>query len=88
MPRAYFKGWYFICFYFFLQIFHVGNHIFHENGSQMGQMFFIDMENVYCLKPTLEHYACMVELLGFNRAGHFEKEMVFIEKVPPSYCLQ
>ena len=49
-------------------------------------MFFDDMENVYCLKPTLEHYACMVDL--FSRAGHFEKALVVIEKVPPSDCLQ
>ena len=48
-------------------------------------MFFDDMENVYCLKPTLEHYACMVYLLGFSRARHFEKAMVVIEKVPYDY---
>ena len=58
----------------------------HAGRVEEGQMLFDDMENVYCLKPTLEHYACMVDL--FSRAGHFEKAMVAIEKVPPSDCLQ
>ena len=51
-------------------------------------MFFDDMDNVCCLKTTLEHYACMVDILGIGHAGHFEKAMVAIEKVPPSDCLQ
>ena len=57
----------FYLFLLFLQIFYTRNHIFRENGSEMGQMLFDDMASVYCLKPTfLEHHAYMVDLLGFN----------------------
>ena len=53
-------------------MFYIRNHIFHENGSETGQMLFDDMASVYCLKPTfLEHHACMVDLLGFSHVGHF-----------------
>ena len=45
----------------FLQIFHTGNHIFHEYSSETGQMLFYDIENVYSLETTLEH-ACIVDL--------------------------
>ena len=52
----------FYLFILFLQIFYTTNHIFHENGSETGQRPFDDMENVYCLKTILKHYACVVDL--------------------------
>ena len=55
----------------------------HAGLVEEGQIVFDDMENVYCLKPTLEHYACMVDLFGSRHVWHFKKAMVAIEKVPP-----
>ena len=46
-----------------------------------GQACFDIMINIYCLMPTMEHYSCMVDLFG--RAGHFDKAVIMIEKVPP-----
>ena len=79
---VYFTSWYFICFLLFLQKIYIGNHIFNENGSETGQMFFNDIENIYYLKLTLE------DLLGLSHAGLLDKATVAIEKVLPSTCLQ
>ena len=61
---------------------YTGNHIFNENGSETGQMFFNDIENIYYLKLTLE------DLLGLSHTGLLDKATVAIEKVLPSTCLQ
>jgi pentatricopeptide repeat protein len=44
------------------------------------------MKNVYNLTPTSEHYSCMVDL--FSRAGHFDKAMAMIKKVPDEDSLE
>ena len=51
----------------------------HGGLVEEGQSFFHDMGHVYHLDPTLEHYACMVDL--FTHAGHFDKALVLIENV-------
>ena len=51
----------------------------HAGLVEEGQMVFDDMENVFCLAPTLEHYGCMIDLFG--RAGHLDKAVIVIEKV-------
>uniref|UniRef100_A0A1D1ZIC3 Pentatricopeptide repeat-containing protein At1g28690, mitochondrial n=1 Tax=Anthurium amnicola TaxID=1678845 RepID=A0A1D1ZIC3_9ARAE len=38
------------------------------------------MENDYLLKPRMEHYACMVDVLG--RAGNLVEAFNFIKKIP------
>ncbi|KAK1321312.1 Pentatricopeptide repeat-containing protein [Acorus calamus] len=38
------------------------------------------MKSKYRLKPDLEHYACLVDLLG--RAGQFNEAMEFIRTMP------
>lgn len=41
---------------------------------------FGSMSEVYGLDPRMEHYSCMVDLLG--RAGEFDKIEIFINKMP------
>lgn len=45
-----------------------------------GQEYFEAMSKVYGISPTVEHYACMVDLLA--RAGQVEKAMVMIDSSP------
>ncbi|PKU87790.1 pentatricopeptide repeat-containing protein At1g50270 [Dendrobium catenatum] len=45
-----------------------------------GKIYFDRMLKVYGIKPKLEHYGCMVDLLG--RAGHLEEALCFIESMP------
>ncbi|KAF2307901.1 hypothetical protein GH714_033272 [Hevea brasiliensis] len=47
---------------------------------QDGICLFNIMEPKYGIKPLLEHYACMVDLLG--RAGHLSEAMDIINKSP------
>ena len=51
----------------------------HSGLVEEGQVMFDGMHDVYQLPPTVEHYACMVDL--FSRAGYFEKAVLEIEKV-------
>ena len=51
----------------------------HAGLPEVGQRVFDIMVKVYDLTPSLEHYACMVDLL--SRAGHLVKAIVVIEKV-------
>ena len=44
-----------------------------------GEKLFDDMCFVYGLSPTLDHYTCMIDLLG--RAGHLDKAKVLLDKV-------
>ena len=37
------------------------------------------MYNIYALAPTLEHYACMVDIFG--RAGNFDKAKAVLDEV-------
>ncbi|XP_059076662.1 pentatricopeptide repeat-containing protein At1g56690, mitochondrial [Cryptomeria japonica] len=45
-----------------------------------GCKYFNSMSNSYCVIPIMDHYACMVDLLG--RAGHLEDALNFIIKMP------
>ncbi|KAL4187267.1 hypothetical protein AMTRI_Chr09g18100 [Amborella trichopoda] len=45
-----------------------------------GKKCFQSMLKDFSLEPELEHYACMVDLLG--RAGHLEEAEEFIRKMP------
>ncbi|XP_059647225.1 pentatricopeptide repeat-containing protein At2g29760, chloroplastic-like [Cornus florida] len=45
-----------------------------------GQMLFNRMIQCYGLKPKIEHYGCMVDLLG--RVGLLDEAVEFIEKMP------
>eukprot|EP01018_Ginkgo_biloba_P022396 Gb_15666 [translate_table: standard] len=45
-----------------------------------GRRYFDCMIGHYCITPSAEHYACMVDLLG--RAGHLIEAYYFIEKMP------
>lgn len=38
------------------------------------------MTNAYSVEPTIEHYGCVVDLLG--RAGHLEEALCLIKKIP------
>lgn len=45
-----------------------------------GYIFFYEMVENYAIKPGLDHYCCMVDLLG--RAGHLEYAEALIHKLP------
>ncbi|XP_010557955.1 PREDICTED: pentatricopeptide repeat-containing protein At5g66520 [Tarenaya hassleriana] len=45
-----------------------------------GKLLFRSMERSYNLKPTIEHYGCMVDLLG--RAGRIDEAKELIENMP------
>lgn len=45
-----------------------------------GREIFESMNRVYSMKPKMEHYACMVDLLG--RAGSLKEALEFILKMP------
>ncbi|CAA6654045.1 unnamed protein product [Spirodela intermedia] len=49
----------------------------HAGLVDAGRENFRKMRKVYGLKPDLEHYACMVDLLG--RAGHVEEALAMVE---------
>ncbi|KAJ0964880.1 hypothetical protein J5N97_026018 [Dioscorea zingiberensis] len=52
----------------------------HSGLIDEGWRFFNIMRNEYRIEPKLEHYACMVDLLG--RAGRLTKAYKFIESMP------
>ncbi|KAI9157821.1 hypothetical protein LWI28_028591 [Acer negundo] len=45
-----------------------------------GWQVFDRIENEYCMEPTVEHYGCMVDLIG--RAGLIKETFEFVEKMP------
>eukprot|EP01018_Ginkgo_biloba_P019587 Gb_24126 [translate_table: standard] len=45
-----------------------------------GWKYFYCMSRDYCITPSLEHYACVVDLLG--RAGYLDEAFNFIQKMP------
>ncbi|KAH6557844.1 hypothetical protein KP509_1Z090200 [Ceratopteris richardii] len=47
---------------------------------QLSQTYFTSMSENYGIVPVLEHYACIVNLLG--HLGHFDKVMALIEQIP------
>lgn len=52
----------------------------HSGLVDEGRAFFEKMETVYNVVPTIEHYACMIDILG--RAGLLDEAMEFIKKMP------
>lgn len=52
----------------------------HAGLVAQGHEIFLSMERDYSLKPGMEHYACMVDLLG--RAGRLNWAWEFVMKMP------
>ncbi|KAF3444798.1 hypothetical protein FNV43_RR14491 [Rhamnella rubrinervis] len=52
----------------------------HSGLVEEGCHYFHNLELLYKITPKIEHYACMVDLLG--RAGRFEEAWVLIKKMP------
>ena len=52
----------------------------HVGLVDKGRHQFLAMTQDYGIKPTMEHYTCMVDLLG--RAGHLEEAKLFILNMP------
>nr|XP_025886909.1 pentatricopeptide repeat-containing protein At1g08070, chloroplastic isoform X1 [Solanum lycopersicum]XP_025886912.1 pentatricopeptide repeat-containing protein At1g08070, chloroplastic isoform X1 [Solanum lycopersicum]XP_025886913.1 pentatricopeptide repeat-containing protein At1g08070, chloroplastic isoform X1 [Solanum lycopersicum] len=52
----------------------------HGGLVEEGHNFFTDMWRVHKLKPRIEHYGCMVDLLG--RAGLIDEAMEFVKHMP------
>ncbi|KAJ6697933.1 hypothetical protein OIU79_011482 [Salix purpurea] len=45
-----------------------------------GYKYFNKLRSFYNITPTIQHYGCMVDLLG--RIGHLEETVKFIERMP------
>jgi pentatricopeptide repeat protein len=54
----------------------------HSGKSGEGERYYENMREEYGVSPDLEHHACMVMLFG--SAGHFDKAMSIIQKIPSS----
>ncbi|KAK2435938.1 putative pentatricopeptide repeat-containing protein [Trifolium repens] len=52
----------------------------HVGDIELGQRLFKIMQEKYSIEPRLEHYACMVDLLG--RAGKLEEAYGIIKTMP------
>ncbi|XP_058081406.1 pentatricopeptide repeat-containing protein At2g03880, mitochondrial-like [Magnolia sinica] len=52
----------------------------HSGLVTEGKDYFNSMSELYGVKPMLEHYSCMVDILG--RAGLFDEAVKFIKKMP------
>lgn len=52
----------------------------HVGLVEEGRKYFKDMSTIYNLRPQLEHYGCMVDLLG--RAGLIDEAEEFIRNMP------
>jgi pentatricopeptide repeat protein len=52
----------------------------HAGLVDEGLCYFNSMGSVYSISPTVEHYACMVDLLG--RAGYLQEAEGFISMLP------
>lgn len=52
----------------------------HAGLVEQGWQYFHSLESVYNIKPEIEHYACMVDLLG--RAGRLEEAFAFMKRMP------
>nr|XP_010908723.1 pentatricopeptide repeat-containing protein At3g46790, chloroplastic isoform X2 [Elaeis guineensis] len=51
----------------------------HKGMVHKGQIYFKKMTEEYCIKPSLEHCSCMVDMLG--RAGRLDEAEEFIRKM-------
>ncbi|XVE68473.1 hypothetical protein DITRI_Ditri09bG0071100 [Diplodiscus trichospermus] len=52
----------------------------HSGLVEEGLKFFNQMQNFHGLMPKLEHYACVVDMLG--RAGRLDESLKFINEMP------
>ncbi|KAH9287809.1 hypothetical protein KI387_031926, partial [Taxus chinensis] len=52
----------------------------HAGLVDEGRQYFNSMNRNYCIAPRMEHYICMVDLLG--RAGHLDEAQHFIKRMP------
>nr|AFK47126.1 unknown [Medicago truncatula] len=52
----------------------------HGGTVQEGRFYFDMMKNIYGITPQLQHYGCMVDLLG--RAGLFDDARRMVEEMP------
>ncbi|XP_058082773.1 pentatricopeptide repeat-containing protein At5g15340, mitochondrial [Magnolia sinica] len=52
----------------------------HSGLVDQGRQYFSDLWSVYAIVPKVEHYACMVDLLG--RAGQLEEAEALIREMP------
>lgn len=52
----------------------------HAGLVEEGHKYFADMSRVYNIKPQMQHYGCMVDLLG--RAGLISEAIRFVEDMP------
>ncbi|KAI3927219.1 hypothetical protein MKW92_001974 [Papaver armeniacum] len=52
----------------------------HAGLVEEGLKYFSEMQSVHKIEPKLEHYACMVDMLG--RAGHLDHAASLVEKMP------
>ena len=59
----------------------------HVGLVEQGQQLFAAMEKDYGVVPSMEHYSCLVDLLG--RAGRLEEALEVIETMPmePQACV-
>ncbi|KAH9288084.1 hypothetical protein KI387_032201 [Taxus chinensis] len=52
----------------------------HAGLVDEGCKYFNSMSGLFCITPTIDHYVCMVDLLG--RAGYLEETLNLIIKMP------
>ncbi|MBA0758471.1 hypothetical protein Gotri_021463 [Gossypium trilobum] len=52
----------------------------HSGMIDQGSYYFDSLQSVYGITPKIDHYACMVDLLG--RAGRLEEAETLINKMP------
>lgn len=52
----------------------------HSGLVEKGWQYFHDLESVYGIKPEIEHYACMVDLLG--RSGRLDEAVILVKDMP------
>lgn len=52
----------------------------HAGLIEEGWQYFNCMKQDYCITPRVDHYACMVDLLG--RAGHLDEAQELIKNMP------
>ncbi|KAA8530396.1 hypothetical protein F0562_005105 [Nyssa sinensis] len=51
----------------------------HTGLVDQGRHYFCNLESLYGITPSVEHYACMVDLLG--RAGHLEEAEILVREM-------
>jgi pentatricopeptide repeat protein len=52
----------------------------HAGLVDKGWQYFDCMTKDYCIKPQIDHYACMIDLLG--RAGYLDEALHFLNRMP------